>query len=338
MIENIGLIDSLIRDSVHTKDIQGASYSFISHDEMTNHYIGYQSDDSEDVPLRPDMIYDLASLTKVIGTTTRIFQLLGDGVITLKDPISKYIPDLSYPEITIENLLMHNSGLPADVKNKHTLNKINLIAKVKESQLNSEPGEKVQYSDLGYILLGWIIKNIDGNLANSLRKNVFKPLDMNRTGYNPQNFDTSMIIPTEYQNDRGGLLCGQVNDYKAYVLNGVSGHAGLFSSLNDLNKFVSMYLNDGRFNNQQIIKNNVLEMLKDHYQSGRTLGWQEWEPNSMKLWHTGFTGTSLAMDLNEKKGFVCLTNRVYPDRSKTGWIKTRRLAMGLFFDEPEVIQ
>lgn len=338
MIENIQEIDSLIRKSIEEKNIMGASYSFISEDEICNHYVGYQGENKDKIPLRPDMMYDLASLTKVVGTTTRVFQLISDGTVSLSDKIEKFVPDLAYPQITIQQLLLHNSGLPADIENNHDMNKTELIEAIKNTVLINKPGETVVYSDLGYILLGWLIEKIDGNIADSVRENVFKPLGMNNSMYVPKDFDKSQYVPTEYQSDRGGMIRGTVHDSKAFKLDGVSGHAGLFSTLNDLNKFVEMYLNDGKYNNVQIIDPKIINSLSKYYQYGRTLGWKKWNPNEMFLWHTGFTGTSIALNLENHSGFVCLTNRVYPDRSNANWINTRRLAIGLFYNLPEEIK
>lgn len=338
MIENSKAIDDLIKNAVRNKTIPGISYSLISEDEIEEHYIGYQGSGVDHIPLRPDMFYDLASLTKLVGTTTRIFQLLGTGTIKLTDSIDKFISDTDYPQITIENLLMHNSGLPADIENNRLLTRDQLIASIKHIQLISPVGEKILYSDLGYILLGWIIEHIDGDLSQSLSENVFQPLEMTHTGYNPILYNKKNFVPTEYQKDRGGMIRGSVHDHKAYVLNGVSGHAGLFSTLTDLDKFVSMYLNSGSYHDKVIVKPEILDLLKSKYQNGRTLGWRKWNPEKTYLWHTGFTGTSIAIDMTKKMGFVCLTNRVYPDRSNTDWLNVRLLALELFFNESEKVE
>ncbi|MQS75150.1 serine hydrolase domain-containing protein [Companilactobacillus halodurans] len=337
MIRNIIPIECLIKDSVNKGEIPGASYSLISSDEIENHYIGYKTLDTTGEALRPDMLYDLASLTKVVGTTTRIFQLLDSKTILLNDPISKFISGTLYPDVTVEQLLMHSSGLPGDVEGKHSMNESQLISKIKNEKLITEPGSEIRYSDLGYILLGKIIEKIDGGLQKSFEKNIFEPLKMFHTMYNPFRLNPSKIIPTEIQSSRGGVIQGTVNDYKAYLMNGISGHAGLFSTLNDLNKFVIMYLNNGIYNGKQIIPNSAFDLIENNYQDGRTLGWKSWTSNNFYLWHTGFTGTSIALDLKNKRGFVCLTNRIYPDRSKKDWINTRRLAIGLFFNKQEAI-
>lgn len=338
MIDNIQAIDNLIKDSVKNMSIPGASYSLISEDEISNHYIGYQENLGKNVALRPGMLYDLASLTKVVGTTTRLLQLLGQGYIKLEDNLEKYIPDTAFGKVTIKELLLHSSGLPADIVNKHDMNQPQLISAVKNSKLIHESGTTTIYSDIGFILLGVIIKQIDGNLSESLRQNVFLPMGMSHTMYNPSVIAKDLIVPTEFQKSRGGLLRGNVSDYKAFLLNGISGHAGLFSSLDDLNKFVQMYLHNGEFNQKMILKPEIINLFSHNYQGGRTLGWQQWNPDYLELWHTGFTGTSIALDLEQKRGFVCLTNRVYPDRHNKKWLDTRRLAIGLFFNRPEVIE
>lgn len=336
MIVNNSAIFEVIQNAIQDQAVYGASYSLQSNSLSEQHYIGYQGIGLDHIALTSGLEYDLASLTKVIGTTTRILQLLSQKKLALKDEIGRFIPNLSYPELTVEQLLLHDSGLPADIKSAG-YSKVELIDKIKQSSLIYQPGTKTVYSDLGFILLGWLIQKIDGDLAQSLQENVFKPLKMKKTGFNLKVNNPKLFVPTENVPARGGALRGTVHDEKAHLLGGISGHAGLFSTLADLNNFVSMYLHQEVFAGHEVLNSNCFSLLKSYYKNGRTLGWQRWVPTGLKIWHTGFTGTSIAIDMDQQTGFVCLTNRIYPTRQNRDWLKWRRLAIGLFFAEPEVI-
>lgn len=287
------------------------------------------------IPLKDDDIYDLASLTKVVGVTSRILQLLGKKIIDLDDKVSKYFPQISYPDITVKNLLLHNSGLAADLCNVYSYaNKDEMIAAIFKQKLVYPTGTDMVYSDLNFILLGMIIEKVDEeSLDKSLKTHVFEPLEMNNTGYclneNKRNF-----VPTE-KTDKRGLIQGEVHDETAYMLNGVSGNAGLFSTIGDLKNFCIMYLQKGKYKGKTIIPSDMIDTLFNYNFMGRTLGWQRWNKNSKTLWHTGFTGTSIALDLDHSTFFICLTNRVNPTRKNQKWINVRRLAVSLFFNSPE---
>jgi CubicO group peptidase (beta-lactamase class C family) len=333
---NLGIAET-INNAINQRAVYGVSYSLLGLEQNEQHYLGYQGTGSDKIAIRPDLEYDLASLTKVIGTSTRILQLFGIGKIKLTDTIGNFLTNLKHPELTIKDLLLHCSGLPADIADVSELNRAGLIERVKQADLIYPTGSQTVYSDLGFILLGWIIAAIDGDLADSLNEHIFKPLAMNQTGFKLANQPPANFVPTENLPQRGGIIRGQVHDQKAWLLDGQSGHAGLFSTLSDLSNFASMYLHYGIFNEQPILQPASFAILKKFYQNGRTLGWQRWSPEGMKIWHTGFTGTSIALDLDQKTGFVCLTNRIYPTRQNQAWLKWRKLAVGLFFEEPEMI-
>ncbi|KMO59556.1 beta-lactamase, partial [Lacticaseibacillus rhamnosus] len=174
------------------------------------------------------------------GTTTRILQLLLAGKIQLDQPIGSLVSGLRYPQLTIEQLMLHRSGLPADVPHAHALDRAGLIQAVKTMAAVAPPDTTTLYSDLNFILLGWAIAAVDGSLAASLHQHVFEPLGMPATGYCPQAVAPSDFVPTENVSERGGVLRGTVHDHKAFLLDGVSGHAGLFSTLGDLTTFTRL--------------------------------------------------------------------------------------------------
>lgn len=217
MQENtINKIVATINIAIQNQDIYGASYSLIGKNVNLRTYVGFQGNNSNHIPLSSGMLYDLASVTKVIGTTTRIFQLIAAHKLSLNSEVGNYILNVPYSKITIKNLLLHNSGLQPDFDNVHTMNKQELIQKIKNAPLIYTPESQTLYSDLNFILLGWIIEKIDHVSLNSdLEKNVFQPLDMISTFYSPTHIALSQFVPTEYQKDRGGIIQGKVHDYKA---------------------------------------------------------------------------------------------------------------------------
>ena len=342
MQENtINKIVATINTAIQNQDIYGASYSLIGKNVNLRTYVGFQGNNSNHIPLSSGMLYDLASVTKVIGTTTRIFQLIAAHKLSLNSEVGDYILNVPYSKITIKNLLLHNSGLQPDFDNVHTMNKQELIQKIKNAPLIYTPESQTLYSDLNFILLGWIIEKIDHVSLNSdLEKNVFQPLDMISTFYSPTHIALSQFVPTEYQKDRGGIIQGKVHDYKAYLLDGISGHAGLFSTLDDLTQFANVFLNGGKYKDVQVFPSLMYTLLKNplYRHNDRTLGWKLWEYHKNMFWHSGFTGTSIALDLDNKEAYICLTNRIYPTRSNSAWIKERRKTLSIFFNEKEAVR
>lgn len=318
-----------LQQAVTTKQIHGVSYALLTPTKTDLGYLGMQGGEQK-IAIAPQMQYDLASLTKVVATTTRILQLLAKQKLSLEDEIGNYVFDLAAPHIKIKDLLLHTSGLPADLANYHNLSRLELITAIKNTMPQAKMKKSVCYSDLGFILLGWVIATIDGDLDESIIKNVCTPLKMASTQYKPQL--TLNVVLTEYQAKRGGLIRAVVHDGKAYRLGGVSGHAGLFSTLEDLTNFMHMYLQNGIFQQRQILSPEIFTLLKDQCFETRTLGWQVWQNQPTKLWHTGFTGPVLALDLQRKRGVICLTNRICPTRKNTEWIQTRQEILTEFFE------
>lgn len=322
-----------LNQTINQKAVHGISYAVLSNDQRELFYLGKVGLDAQSLDVNPDMLYDLASLTKVVGTTTRMLQLLATKKINLTDSVSQYLPKFRFPKVTIQNLLLHNSGLPGDLLNVHQLTtRQALIKQVFAADLQSEPSSMTCYSDLGYILLGWIIESVDGiSLQVSLNKNIFKPLEMFNTGYNLHR-NKDLFVPTEIQAKRGGRIQGSVHDYKAFLLDGVSGHAGIFSTLRDLCHFTTMLLNSGIYKDKIIIPQEGMDLLTHKQVNGRSLGWL-CDQTKAQYWHTGFTGTSIAFDLKHKQAFICLTNRIYPTRNNRKWIDARKRALAIFFNE-----
>lgn len=323
------MISEKISNMVFEKIIPGASWSFITPEGCVNHYagrIGVCAPFSEKA-VREGMAYDLASLTKIIGTTTRILQLIDEGQLTLMSPVNEVIPEFATIKVSIQDLLLHKGGFPADFskKEKEDLTKTVLHAYFKSCHL-ADSSYKTIYSDIGFLLLGEIIKAIDGvSLEQSFQTTIFQPLEMGETSYHLS--DPTKAIPTEWTAERG-FVQGEAHDSKAYKLETEVGSAGLFSTLPDINKFVSAYLEK----DTRLFTSELFDKVRNTNVQGRSYGWEQKQgKEAMYLFHTGFTGTSIGLDMERKKGFVLLTNRIHPTREDRGFIKARAALYSTYF-------
>jgi CubicO group peptidase (beta-lactamase class C family) len=283
-------------------------------------------------PSVPDenTVWDMASLTKVIATTTAMMQLVEAGQVDLDAPVQRYLPRFAgenKERVTVRHLLTHSSGLPAwRPLYKETTSAESALALVYATPLDTLPGVRMVYSDLGAILLGKIVESVAGEPEDRyLARRVFGPLGMNATRYRPDSADRWRIAPTEVDPWRQRHLRGEVHDENAFALGGVSGHAGLFTSAHDLTRFAQMYLNGGTLAGATIVSPATIAQfttVQDSALSHRALGWET--PNGINsgghlmsphaFGHTGFTGTSIWIDRDRDLFLILLTNRVNPTR------------------------
>jgi uncharacterized protein YbbC (DUF1343 family)/CubicO group peptidase (beta-lactamase class C family) len=293
-----------------------------------------------------DTIFDVASLTKVVATATSIMILVEQGKVRLSDPVSNYIPELKgegRDRMTIEHLLTHRSGYAPDFDLKERwMGSGEAIKRLIKEPLRNPPGTRFIYSDIGYIALGEVVHRVSGlTLDKFAGRNVFVPLGMRDTGFRPPVKQVSRIAPTEkrrgqmsYLGDSGEnagaegdhWLRGEVHDPTSYRMNGVAGHAGLFSTADDLAVYCQMILNGGQYRGVRILGSlTVAEMVRPRLvtEAGwtRGLGWDvntSFSTNRGDLFplgsfgHTGFTGTSIWIDPATRMFVVFLSNRVHP--------------------------
>lgn len=313
-------ISYILNKAIENNIIYNVSYSFIKDNDVKNNYIGiYGTNNLKRVD--NNSIYDLASLTKVIGTTSMMLKLLDFGKINLDDKAVKFCSDFKDENITVEELLLHNSGLKADLDNKTNIDRNKIFD---STIINKENYHKTIYSDIGFIILGFIIENItNSNLDKSFKDYIFNSANMNNTSYYPSNKDC--CIPTEIT-DKRGIICGEVHDSKSYAL-GEIGSAGLFSTLEDLNIFVCSILND----DEKILSHNSIKKLIDINFGERTLGWDK-RYGKYTLYHTGFTGTSILINLNSKEAMIILTNRIHPNRDNNTYLELREKINKIFME------
>lgn len=288
-------------------------------------------------------IYDVASLTKVLSTTPVAMKLIQKKLLSLDFYLSDFYPEFNIgnkKKITVRHLLTHSSGLPPYVeyyKIDSVETKSDIINNIVNLDLEYEPDEKMIYSDLGMILLYDIIEKVSNSSLDKLSdKYFYKPFNMSNTYFNPINKD--IVVPTEYDNHyRMKLIKGEVHDENAYILNGVSGHAGLFSNATDIGIFSKFFLNEGVLFGRRYLKKDLIRIFtskkKNPVHSDRALGWDTPSKKGSSsgdyfstgsYGHLGFTGTSLWIDPNEEIIIVFLTNRVYPTRNNKGIYNIRR--------------
>jgi CubicO group peptidase (beta-lactamase class C family) len=269
-------------------------------------------------------IYDIASLSKVVGTTTAIMVLYDEKKIDLDAPVFRYIPAFSgglKDQVTVWDLLTHRSGLPAgrDLwRIAHSPQEARDL--VISTPLEYAPNTGYIYSDLGADVLGMIVEAVSGQrLDVFLNQRVFGPLGMHDTFYRPADSLRYRIAPTEVHPPRGYPLQGEVHDENAYALGGIAGHAGLFSTAADLSIFAQMMLNGGNYDGTQIISDSTVALFTRRTAGHRALGWDTADGDygsgryltERAYGHTGYTGTSIWIDPDREMFVVLLTNRVH---------------------------
>ena len=346
--ERLAQMDAVINEEISNKKLPGAVVLVGRKGRVVwRKSYGARALEPSREAMTPDTIFDLASLTKVVATATSIMILVERGKLRLSDPVSLHIPELKgegRDRITIEQLLTHVSGYAPDFDLRERWTGYDeAIKRLIKEPLRNPPGNRFTYSDIGFITLGEIVARVGGMpLDQFAQKNIFEPLRMTNTGFRPSVTLKSRIAPTERR--RGQLsylgdtaanagaegevwLRGEVHDPTSYRMNGVAGHAGLFSTADDLAIYCQMILNGGSFGGVRILAPlTVAEMTRPRLVSTgggtRGLGWDinsTFSSNRGDLFplgsfgHTGFTGTSIWIDPASEMFVVFLSNRVHPD-------------------------
>ncbi len=292
---------------------------------------GRLSYDAESAEVSAESVYDLASLTKVVATTTMAMILVDQGLLDLDSPVQDFLPRFQGPgkeAVTVRQLLTHSSGIDwwaplyEELKGQAAY-----VEKIQDMDLAYEPGSKSLYSDLGEILLGEILERVAGEpLDEFVRRRIFEPLGMQNTWFRPEAELVERIAPTEDDPWRGRVLRGEVHDENAFALGGVAPHAGLFGTAEDLARFAQMIVYGGVFEHRRLVSRATVETFTRRAEvpdSTRALGWDTKSPEKSSagtlfsprsFGHTGFTGTSLWIDPDRELFVILLTNRVHPTR------------------------
>lgn len=335
-------VDSLIELAIKDSVFPGCVLLIAKDGKILHHKaFGHLSYDLNSRPVEDNTIYDLASLTKVIATTTATMLLMSRGLIEIEKPVQFYLPEFkgkNKEKVLVKNLLLHNSGLPA-YKRFYTFCKSEeeVINDILRTELEYEPGSKTIYSDLGMIFIGKIIESITNqSLDEFCKKEIFNPPGMINTFFKPPRELLNRIAPTELDNYwRMKLIHGEVHDETASLLNGVAGHAGLFSTAKDVSILLQMLLQNGYYQGKQFIDSAIVKKFTTRFSenSSRAFGWDTKSDqnsagslmSSNSFGHTGFTGTSCWVDKDRNLIIVLLSNRVHPTRENTKIISFRPL-------------
>lgn len=301
----------------------------------------------EGVPVKEDTLYDMASVSKILSTTMITLRFIADGKLDLADMLPRHFGEDMVPEdkkeITLFHLLTHTSGYPAHIPLEEKIDSPDeTVPYLLSVPLEYEPGTKVVYSCMGFILLGKMLEKISGKTLDILaREEVYEPLGMHHTGYHPldANADYSQNTAyTERNHITGSWLAGQVHDENAYFLNGVSGNAGIFSDLNDCVRFARMLAGHGTLEGNVYLPRCIFDAAIQNYTPGmdenRGLGFHlanayysysgQFFPQT-GFGHNGFTGPHIFVDAESGLYVVLLLNRVHPTRENNGHLRTRRI-------------
>jgi uncharacterized protein YbbC (DUF1343 family) len=319
-------IDAAVAEAIANQSVPGAVIVVGRHDRVVfRRAYGFRELEPDRSPMTLDTVFDLASLTKPIATATSIMVLAERGVLAIDDPLVKYVPECDNrgkAAVTLRHLLLHVAGLPADTpKDDFAHGRDEAIRHICNVTLRAPPGVASVYSDLGFMLLEEVVRRVTKReLPEFSHDEIFAPLGMRDTQFVPPDALKERAAWTECVD--GGWRVGVVHDPRAYLLGGVAGHAGLFSTADDLALYARAILGGGQVDGKRILSaRTVASMIAPHDVPGgvRALGWSienAWRGEGLSpkaIGHFGFTGTALWIDPDKDLFSVVLTNRVHPD-------------------------
>lgn len=308
--------------------------------------LGSLSYEESAAPMREDALFDIASMTKVVATTTVAMMAVERGDLRLDYPVQALVPEFGgagKEQVTVRHLLTHTSGLPAYVEFFRDFQPAQagagaaaaILERIYATSLEAPAGTRYSYSDLGIILLGELLDRALGEPYEAFaRREIFAPLGMSETAWNPDPELRERIPPTELDDWRGRLVRGEVHDENAWVMGGIAPHAGLFSTVSDLSVFAQTMLNHGYYDGRRVLARATVASWRRRQElvagSSRALGWDtafpsdRWGMFSQEAYgHTGFTGTSIWIDPGRDLFVILLTNRVHPTRENLGHVQAR---------------
>ena len=281
-------------------------------------------EDTSSQPIAQDAIFDIASITKIV-VATAVLMLIDKGILSLTDTHKKFIPSSTYGQnVTVQHLLTHTSGISVQMSRLAKLeSREQMWEAVLRAPLAQAPGVKVVSTNVNTFLLGRIIETVaQERLDHFLKRELFVPLDMQDTCFNPPETTWDRIPPTEIMDGRG-LVRGQVHDESAFALGGIVGHAGLFSTAGDLRKFCRLWLEEGVFQGRRLLSQSLAQKAVQNHAPPHSmaigLGWslnRKWmgQFGSVGFGHTAFTGPSIMIAKPYGLSAIFLANRTYPHR------------------------
>jgi uncharacterized protein YbbC (DUF1343 family)/CubicO group peptidase (beta-lactamase class C family) len=323
---NLAVLDSIVLDAIHDREIPGAVL-LVGHNGQVVYRkaFGNRALEPRREPMTVDTIFDIASLTKVVATTTAVMQLVQNGEVRVNDPVAKYIPEFAEngkDDITVRNLLTHFSGLREDVDLDPPWQGRDAGFRLAFAEKPVyPPGSRFLYSDTNFITLGALVERVTGSTFDQYcARKIFAPLQMSHTRFLPPAAWRPKIAPTEYD-EQGKMLRGVVHDPRARRMGGVAGHAGLFSTADDLSRFARALLSGSPILAGEMVEKMTTPQQPPTAQILRGFGWDIDSPFSSNrgdllpvgsFGHTGFTGTSMWIDPTTQTYIILLTNAVHP--------------------------
>ncbi|HEY3788494.1 MAG TPA: serine hydrolase domain-containing protein [Urbifossiella sp.] len=332
-------VDEAVEAALKRGDCPGAVVIVLHKDQVVlRKAYGHRSIEPEKSPMTADAIFDLASLTKPIATATSIMLLIEQGKLHTDDKVAKHWPAFAANgkgDVSIAQLLLHTSGLTADnAIADYADGRAKALERIAALKLEVPPGTRFKYSDVGFIVLGELVEKISGlPIDRFAKKNIFEPLKMTDSGFNPPEELRQRIAPTGQR--EGRTILGEVHDPRSFKMGGVAGHAGLFASGDDLARYCRMILRKGELDGTRILKPETIKLFTEAHDipAGgkpgtsprklfRSYGWDVDTAYSGQrgdgfrrgegFGHTGFTGTSIWIDPQTQTAIIILTNRVHP--------------------------
>lgn len=330
----------VLQEAIDSRAFPGCAFGVLAGGEVVlSDALGSFTYENDAPLLERHTVFDIASLTKVVSTTAIAMQLFQEGVLQLDTPVGDLLPGFIIGRgnselarrVTLRNLLAHNSGLPGYVEFFRTATTSSALFRAcLDLPIEALPGERCEYSDPGFILLGKALEILRrDSLSGAARKGIFEPLSMSATRFRPARPQWQLIPPTEIDNTfRHRVIQGEVQDENAWVMDGVAGHAGLFSNVPDLLRFAAAIL-AGHHRSQsaepRLFTRESIELFAERQApegSSCALGWDTPSTESSagrhfsthSIGHLGYSGCSLWIDLEASIGVVLLTNRTWPDR------------------------
>ncbi|WP_057739588.1 serine hydrolase domain-containing protein [Limosilactobacillus secaliphilus] len=309
--------------------VPGMSYVIFDHSQQEKAVVGKAQLVPKNEDLRDGMLYDLASLTKVVATTPVIAWLMQKHELRMDDPVQKYLPEIQNREVTIRHLLTHTAAIEGYIPHRNELAASDLIhALLTQEHIGHNLGLNIAYTDIGYVYLGLIAQRITGQPIQQLaQKLVIEHLGLeDEMTFHP---DKQRAVPTEVNSARGGLIRGTVHDPKAAILGPQCGSAGLFASIDGLTKYGRLLIEDHL---DGLLSEDTLQMMfiDQTPLSGlhnRAFGWKllhsHADDHHTMIFHPGFTGTFMILDRQADAGLVFLSNRVHPTAANEAFLDWR---------------
>lgn len=315
------MIQSKLKEAIFS----GVIYQFIEADKQETQVLGYAATLPQKEKMTQQHLFDVASLTKVICTASVVLRLWEQGELEMDAPLQRYLPAFQNQQITLRHLLTHTSDIQTWIENRDQLS----AEELRQAYLTLQPGDslgkKVLYTDAGTILLGFMLEEIYQMPATEIfQKEVLLPIGMTESQFPPVIHE--QIVPTQRIN--GQIMKGETHDPKARVLGKHAGNAGLFTSLNDIHRFVKTY-----FDASYLKAETIDWLLQDQTPSGKDQRSLGWDLKERMLFHTGYTGTFLLMDPRKNQAFIFLSNRVHPTDEREEYIKHRDEIISKYFEE-----